>query len=113
MFYVQRDEHGKLSRVEAEAFAEATDTLPADNVEIQEWFTSQTAVRSLEQLRQSDLEMIRVLDDLIQLLVEKGVITVTDLPQAALAKLTGRTQARESLGSASARLINDEEAPLI
>ncbi|MFF7706569.1 tryptophan synthase subunit beta [Pseudomonas sp. NPDC007930] len=112
MFYVQRDEQGQLIRVEAAAFAEATETLNADDVTILEWFSNQTALRSLEQLRESDLNMIRVLDDLIQLLVSNGVIRVTDLPDAAQAKLADRSVARENLGGLS-RLINDDETPLI
>ena len=35
MFYVQRDAQGQLIRVEAAAYAEATETLPADHHEIQ------------------------------------------------------------------------------
>jgi hypothetical protein len=67
---------------------------------------------SLNQLKQSDMEMIRVLDDLIQVLTSKGVIRVTDLPPAAQAKLMDRTQAREALGGLS-HLINDDEMGLI
>lgn len=112
MFYVQRDEQGRLMRVEAAAFAEASETLPPDNVDVLEWFSNETALRSLQQLKQSDLDMIRVLDDLIQLLVTKGVIRVTDLPDAAQAKLIDRSQAREALGGLS-QLINEDEPPLI
>ena len=73
MFYVQRDQHNALVRVEAQAFAEATETLPADHHEIQAWFAGDAVDTSLKQLKQSDLEMIRVLDDLIQVLTRKGV----------------------------------------
>ena len=112
MFYVQRDAQGLLVRVEATAYAEATETLQADNHEIQDWFANQAVENSLKQLKQSDLEMIRVLDDLIQVLTSKGVIRVTDLPPAAQAKLMDRTQAREALGGLS-RLIDDDEKGLI
>lgn len=112
MFYVQRDAQGLLVRVEATAYSEATETLPADNHEIQDWFANQAVENSLKQLKQSDLEMIRVLDDLIQVLTSKGVIRVTDLPPAAQAKLMDRNQAREALGGLS-RLIDDDEKGLI
>jgi len=112
MFYVQRDAQGLLIRVEAAAYAEATETLPADSHEIQAWFANEVVETSLKQLKQSDLEMIRVLDDLIQVLTQKGVIRVTDLPPAAQAKLMDRTQAREALGGLS-QLIDDEESGLI
>ena len=112
MFYVQRDAQGLLIRVEAAAYAEATETLPAHSHEIQAWFANEVVETSLKQLKQSDLEMIRVLDDLIQVLTQKGVIRVTDLPPAAQAKLMDRTQAREALGGLS-HLIDDEETGLI
>lgn len=112
MFYVQRDAQGVLVRVEAAAYAEATETLPADHHEIQAWYANEVMETSLKQLKQSDLEMIRVLDDLIQVLTSKGVIRVTDLPPAAQAKLMDRNQAREALGGLS-HLINEDESGLI
>jgi hypothetical protein len=112
MFYVQRDAQGQLIRVEAAAYAEATETLPADHHEIQAWFANAAVENSLKQLKQSDFEMIRVLDDLIQVLTQKGVIRVTDLPPAAQAKLMDRTQAREALGGLS-QLIDEDESGLI
>ncbi|MGZ7460217.1 tryptophan synthase subunit beta [Pseudomonas sp. Ma2-10] len=112
MFYVQRDAQGRLVRVEAAAYAEATEKLPADHHEIQAWYANEVMETSLKQLKQSDLEMIRVLDDLIQVLTSKGVIRVTDLPPAAQAKLMDRNQAREALGGLS-HLIDDEETGLI
>ncbi|AUG05334.1 tryptophan synthase subunit beta [Pseudomonas sp. S09G 359] len=112
MFYVQRDQHNALVRVEAQAYAEATETLPADHHEIQAWFADDQIENSLKQLKSSDLEMIRVLDDLIHVLTSKGVIRITDLPPAAQAKFLERTQARAALGGLS-ELINDDETGLI
>ncbi|MDH0748954.1 tryptophan synthase subunit beta [Pseudomonas sp. GD03842] len=112
MFYVQRDAEGVLVRVEAAAFAEATGQLPADDHEIQAWYANEVVEKSLNQLKLSDMEMIRVLDDLIQVLTSKGVLNITDLPPAAQAKLLDRTQARETLGGLS-DLINDDETRLI
>jgi hypothetical protein len=112
MFYVERNGDGQLVRVQPTEFPGYTETLAADHLDIQGWFSSEAVETSLKQLRQSDLDMVRVLDDLIQLLTSKGVIRITDLPPAAQAKLLDRTQAREALGGLS-RLINDEETGLI
>jgi hypothetical protein len=112
MFYVERNAEGRLMRVQPSEFAGYTETLAADHLDIQAWFSSEAVEISLKQLQQSDLDMVRVLDDLIQLLTSKGVIRITDLPPAAQAKLMDRTQAREALGGLS-RLINDEETGLI
>ncbi|BDM20366.1 MULTISPECIES: tryptophan synthase subunit beta [Pseudomonas] len=109
MFYVQRDDEGQLARVEAAPYAEYTEMLPADHAEIQEWFADDVVENSLKQLKQSDLDMIRVLEDLIEVLTTKGVISITDLPAGAQAKLLNRSTARKALGSLN-NLIEDDEA---
>jgi hypothetical protein len=118
MFYVQRNTDGRLLRVEAEAYAESTETLPADHPDLQAWFANEVMatshkqllqIKQLKQLRQSDLEMIRVLDDLIAVLISKGVILVTDLPEPAQTKLMDRFHAREALGGLSNLVEDDEE----
>ncbi|GAC1033510.1 hypothetical protein thsps21_43390 [Pseudomonas sp. No.21] len=112
MLYVQQDDQGQLVRVEAAEFEGSTGMLPADDQRVLAWYSNQTVEASLMQLKQSDQEMIRVLEDLIGLLMTKGVIRITDLPQAAQSKLLSRNQAREALGGLN-RLINDEESGVI
>lgn len=112
MFYVQRDASGHLQRVAVTPFEGMSETLSAATPEIQAWFANQNAESSLLQLQHSDLDMIRVVDDLVHLLIIKGVIRITDLPPAAQAKLLTRSQARESLGGLN-RLIEDEEGGII
>ncbi|HET8789654.1 MAG TPA: tryptophan synthase subunit beta like protein [Modicisalibacter sp.] len=53
----------------------------------------------LRQLRSSDLEFVRVLEDVIELLVAKGVISFTDLPDAAREKLMSRKSLRRQVNS--------------
>jgi hypothetical protein len=57
-------------------------------------FEARTA-RAQDRLRESDREVVRVLDDLINLLVEKNTIRFTDLPEAAQRKLMARRGLRE------------------
>lgn len=113
MFYVQRDAAGQLLRVEAAAFAEATETLPAHHAEVQEWFADDVVENSLKQLKQSDLDMIRVLEDLIDVLTTKGVISITDLPPGAQTKLLNRNTARAALGGLNNLIDEDEDGGLI
>ncbi len=112
MFYVQRDAEGQLVRVEAAPFEGSHERAGADDHEIQAWFANQSVESSLQQLRQTDPEMIRVLEDLIHVLMTKGVLRITDLPAAAQHKLVNRSHAREGLGGLN-RLINDDESSLI
>ena len=79
---------------------------------LSEWFADDVVENSLNQLKQSDLDMIRVLDDLVQVLMDKGVLRITDLPPAAQSKLLSRTQARVALGGLN-RLIDDDEVGVI
>ncbi|MEG0968068.1 MAG: tryptophan synthase subunit beta [Pseudomonas sp.] len=113
MFYVQRDAQGQLVRVEAAPYAEYTEMLPADHAEIQDWFADDIVENSLKQLKQSDLDMIRVLEDLIEVLTTKGVISITDLPAGAQAKLLNRSSAREALGGLNNLIDDSEESGLI
>ena len=49
----------------------------------------------------SDLAMSRVVEDLVDLLIQKGVIRFTDLPVAAQKKLMARNEARADLAEHS------------
>ncbi|MDX9698325.1 MAG: hypothetical protein RBT55_02015 [Rhodocyclaceae bacterium] len=62
-------------------------------------------------LTPSDLDLVRVLEDLVELLVERSVIRFTDLPAAAQTKLLGRKNRRAAISRFS--LINDDNEPLI
>jgi len=108
MPYIQRDAQNRIIRVEQEPFTEMTEELDASDDELVAW----NEQRSLLQLKQSDLDMIRVLEDLIDVLMRKGVLRITDLPPAAQQKLSSRHQARENLGGLT-RLINEDEQGLI
>ncbi|GKW11009.1 MULTISPECIES: tryptophan synthase subunit beta [Pectobacterium] len=110
MFYIQRDSDGHLIKVEKSPFSDMNGELPDDSREALAWFRShQAAMSSLQQLQQSDLEMVRVLEDLIQVLIQKGVVSITDFPQAAQLKLINRAQAREALNGGLNKLIGDDE----
>jgi len=51
-------------------------------------------------LARMDVDFIRVLEDLIDVLVNKGVINLTDLPPQALDKLSQRRRIRRRLRDA-------------
>ena len=57
-------------------------------------------------LSQSDFELIRVLEDLIDLLVDNDTILFTDLPEAAQNKLLKRKSTRKELYQS---LLDDED----
>lgn len=62
-----------------------------------------------EQLGSSDLELIRVIEDLVELLVAKGVINITELPLSAREKLSLRRGLRTRISELS-NLIEGKDA---
>jgi hypothetical protein len=71
---------------------------------------SQTPDNSRSTLKQSDADVVRVLNDLIELLIDKGVIQFTELPLEAQQKLLNRSQLRQNQHDLN--LLEDEEKPL-
>lgn len=97
MVYVERDAQGRLLRVEQQPF-EGAEHMAVESEELQNWLKVKEAVKArLESLHSSDLELVRVLEDVVIVLVDRGVIQYTDLPEAARAKLDQRAVARADL----------------
>lgn len=113
MVYVQRTPDGGLLRVEHHPFEGMTETLELGSEELQTWLTREEVRGRLSQLKDSDLELVRVLEDLVGVLVEQGVIRYTDLPEAAQRKLQDRADARAGLGGLSGLLGDEDELHLI
>ncbi len=62
-----------------------------------------------EEIQQSDPEMIRVYEDLIDLLIGKNIVRLTDFPPAAQAKLLRRRQMRAMLAPFSDVVSSDDD----
>jgi len=88
MLYVQRDENGKITGLTVTP-GENTEEANLTDQDVSEFLTA------------SDPDMIRVLEDLIQVLVSKNVITFEDLPETAQLKLLYRKNTRSFLEHAS------------
>jgi hypothetical protein len=57
-----------------------------------------------------DADFIRVIEDVIDTLISKNVINITDLPPEAQTKLFGRKGYRERAGKDALRLFGDDDA---
>ena len=57
------------------------------------------AAHPADALSQSDASLARVLEDLIDVLISRGVVQFTDLPDAAQAKLLERRQNRATMSN--------------
>jgi hypothetical protein len=64
---------------------------------------------SQQNLEHSDAGLARVTEDLIDILIQRGVIQFTDFPAAAQAKLLQRRQTRAALSKRLQLLDDDSE----
>ena len=63
--------------------------------------------RLKEELRHSDLGMVRVYEDLIEILIRKHHISITELPLAAQEKFLRRKELRAAVSSLTSLLDSD------
>lgn len=98
MFYAERDQDGNIVAVRREAGGAHVDTKPLGDQELEEFLASEFGRSAYELLlRVADRKMIRVLDDLIEVLVSKNIIMLTDLPDEAREKFGDRQQVRRRM----------------
>jgi hypothetical protein len=99
-------------------------TLSAEKIEIESWqkvSTSDPEVQVFTQnvssqadiLKRSDSGLVRVVEDLIDVLINRGLLLFTDLPDAAQAKLMERRQTRASMGHRLQSLLVDDDKGLL
>jgi hypothetical protein len=96
MPYIRRDEQGRITAVNLQPEDGLTE-VPASSPELLD-FMGRIGVEQ-GSLQQSDMRLVRVLEDLIDLLITRDVIRFTDLPLPAQEKLMERRSMRQSLGA--------------
>ncbi|WP_323002845.1 hypothetical protein [Denitromonas sp.] len=96
MVFVKRDAQGQIASVSLEADGEHVEAATAGDPAVAGFART---VMGEDPLADSDLRLVRVLEDVIDLLIHRDVIRFTDLPQAAQAKLMERRSMRESRGA--------------
>jgi hypothetical protein len=109
MPFVRRNADGKIDAVFENPEGDATEEISADNSELNSFLG--TAVGDSvhpERWAIADLAIARVTEDLIDLLIDKGVISFTELPENAQQKLIDRRGLRNELGYV-ARFVNEDE----
>jgi hypothetical protein len=98
MPYVVRDASGQIVKLLAEKSSESTEELQPGDPALRAFLAHAEGGDGLQSaLTTSDLDMIRVLEDLIAVLIDKRIIVLTDLPAAAQQKLSQRYELRSHL----------------
>ena len=111
MPFVKRDQAGAILALYRERAPEAQEYLPPDHPQVQLFAreTGAPAVGGRGEMSRTDLEMIRVYEDLIDILVSKRIVVLTDFPPAAQAKLVRRKRLRTSFSAIADVLTPDDE----
>lgn len=98
MPYIKRSASGEIILVSDVASADIQEELPSDAPELRAFIERLTDSGSAV-FETSDMKLIRVIEDVIDLLIAKNVICITELPQPVQAKLMERRSLRNSMNS--------------
>ena len=113
MPYVIRDGDGQIIAVHAIRSEQAQERLATDDPGLREFIAATGDSANLQSvLVASDLEMVRVLEDLIAVLIDKRIIMLTDLPEAAQRKLARRYELRSQINDLGTIVGEQEEIML-
>jgi len=109
MPYVSRNDAGEIIGLHHSPPAADAEWLAGEDPQIHQFLhASAAAEQTRRSLSNSDSDMIRVIEDLVELLIAKNVFTFTELPEAVQHKLGSRRQLREDLGMLSNLIGKDE-----
>jgi hypothetical protein len=101
MPYIRRDTEGRIASLHREA-AGGTEFLADEHADVQAFVGNAGVVQ--EDFSRLDADFVRVIEDVIDTLIVKNVINITDLPEQAQAKLFARKSFRERVSQSSLRL---------
>jgi hypothetical protein len=97
--YAQRNAQGSIIALFAQEEERGPEFIRSDHSDVQAFlYPGSEKVRS--NMQASDMEMARVVEDLIQVLIEKDVINIESLPGPTRQKIERRKSAREAISRA-------------
>jgi len=113
MPYVIRDKTGQIIEVRAHPNDTTTEEVSADDPALRVFLGQAARKADVENaLIASDQGMIRVLEDLIAVLIDRRIIMLTDLPKAAQQKLARRYELRSKLQNLAGIVAEGDEVML-
>ena len=113
MAYVVRDENGCIVSVLARPTGDG-ERWDGSDEDLNEAFTPEEAAKQLQEvLVASDLSFVRVLEDLIGVLLDKGVLMLTDLPEAAQHKILQRQDIRDYISRLSGLIVEEKDEEIL
>lgn len=113
MPYVVRDENGCIISVLTQPSKDG-ERWDGSDEDIDEIFSAEDAAKQLQEvLVASDLSFVRVLEDLIGVLLDKGVLMLTDLPEAAQQKVLQRKEIRDYISRLSGLVAEEKDEEIL
>ena len=110
MPYVKRDNNNQVIAIYAEEHSDGAEFLATTHQDVIDFLNMNASEeQSLQFLNSSDYELVRVLEDLIEILVDKNVVLFTDLPTPAQRKLVQRRRARQILREENALMVDADD----
>lgn len=110
MPYITRNAAGDITALHQTPNEQATEWLDITDHEVTAYTQRQAThqhAQAKQALSSSDADMVRVIEDVIDLLIAKQVFIYTELPEAVQQKLKARRALRHSLNDLS-NLIEDD-----
>ncbi len=101
MPYVRRNAEGQIESLHRHE-APGGEFLPDEHPQVQAFVGN--AASAAEDFSRLDADFVRVIEDVIDTLIVRNVINITDLPEQAQAKLFARKSFRERVSRSSLRL---------
>lgn len=104
MFFVRRNANGEIMALSKEMTGEHSEQIDPNHPEVTK-FLSQSG----EVFNDLDTSLIRVIEDLVDVLIDKNLLRLTDLPLPAQEKLLSRKKVRSSLKNSLNILVDNDQ----
>ena len=110
MPFIRRNAEGIVDSLHR-ASGEGIEFLPDDHPDLRAFLAaaSPATAEKGERFAELDADFVRVIEDVIDTLISKNVINITDLPIEAQTKLFGRKGYRERATKDALKLFGDDE----
>ena len=112
MPFIRRNAEGIVESLHRSADGQA-EFLPDDHPELRAFLGADASPAAGEhggRFAELDADFVRVIEDVIDTLISKNVINITDLPPEAQTKLYGRKRFRERANRDALRLFGEDPA---
>jgi hypothetical protein len=114
MLYIVRNQKGEITGLASQA-GKNTAPLDTGKKDVRAYLAQHglSLQPPAEEFIASDLMLVRVLEDLINALIGRGLLNITDLPPEAVEKLNLRSSLRKKKGDLSGLMGPEDGEPLL